>query len=483
MPASKPIIVGAGPAGLSAAYELLQNNVRATILEADALHVGGISRTVQYKGFRFDIGGHRFFSKNQEMEQLWTEWLGNEMLQVSRMSRILYRGKLFDYPLKAGNVFFNLGLLETLRCLASWLHAHLRPKHPELSFEDWVVNRFGRRLYSMFFETYTEKVWGMPCREISADWAAQRIQDLNLLKAGLNALGWRSKSAKLIKTLVDEFRYPRLGPGMMWEKLTSNLIEGGCELFMDEKVHTITWDRQGVTGVIAKKGRYSGDAYLSTMPLRSLIRALDPTPPAAVLEAAENLKYRAYLTVVLILDADELFPDNWIYIHDPGVRMGRIQNYKNWSPDMVPDSRYTSLGLEYFCHIGDTLWTSSDSDLVEFGMQELLKTGLAKSEQLRDGTVVRMPKAYPVYDSDYQSHLEVLRSFVEVELPNLQIMGRNGMHRYNNQDHAMLTGILAARNALGHGSYDLCKINADAEYLESSSALSQGRLTPTPLQA
>lgn len=450
-------------------------------MEADAEHVGGISRTALYKGFRFDIGGHRFFSKNQDVERLWTEWLGDEMLQVPRMSRILYRGKLFDYPLKAGNVFLNLGLLETLRCIGSWLVAHLRPTRPELSFEDWVVNRFGRRLYSIFFETYTEKVWGIPCGEISADWAAQRIQDLNLLKAGLNALGWRSKSSKIIKTLVDEFRYPRLGPGMMWEKLSGDLTAGGCELFMNEKVQTITWDHQGVTGVVSRKGRSTGDTYLSTMPLRSLVRALDPAPPEPVVEAAESLKYRDYLTVVLVVEADDLFPDNWIYIHDPDVRMGRIQNYKNWSPDMVPDSRYTSLGLEYFCDVGDALWTSSDSELVEFGMQELAKIGQATSDQLRDGTVVRMPKAYPVYDSDYQSHLEVLRNFVEVKLPNLQIMGRNGMHRYNNQDHAMLTGILAARNALELGNYDLCKINADAEYLEDSSTPSEGRLTPTPL--
>lgn len=477
MPTTRPIIIGAGPAGLSAAYELLQSDVESTILEADSDFVGGISRTARYKGFRFDIGGHRFYSKNREIQQLWTEWLGDELLLVPRLSRILYDGKFFDYPLKARNAFLNLGLWETLRCIASWLRAQAKPVRPEASFEDWVVNRFGARLYSIFFRTYTEKVWGIPCREISADWAAQRIKDLNLFKACLHAIGWNSKSGPTITTLIDEFRYPRLGPGMMWERLSENVISRGCRLKMGERVETVTWEPGGVISVTTSTASHQGDAFLCSMPMRSLVQALDPPPPDRVLEAAEKLRYRDYLTVVLILDVAQLFPDNWLYIHEPRVRMGRIQNYKNWSADMVPDSSLTSLGLEYFCDAGDSLWKKSDSELVEMGFQELCQLGLAEIEQLRDGTVLRMPKAYPVYDEGYQDRVDLIREFVQERLPNLQLIGRNGMHRYNNQDHAMWTGILGARNILGLGDYDLWKVNADAEYLEAGE-ISEARSVP-----
>ena len=398
-----PIVIGAGPAGLTAAFELLRHGVTSVILEADSERVGGISRTAQYKGYRFDIGGHRFFSKNQQVEQLWTEWLGEDMIRVPRLSRILYRGRFFDYPLKASNAFGNLGLVETTRCVLSWVWAQMRPRKPERSFEDWVVNRFGERLFTIFFKTYTEKVWGLPCDEISADWAAQRIKNLNLLKAGLNALGLNFSRGETIKTLIDEFRYPRLGPGMMWERLSDNLATGGCRLEMGEKVESIRWKPGGAYAVQTASQSVEGDSFFSSMPMRSLIRALEPAPPAEVVEAAEKLFYRDYLTVILVLDVDELFPDNWIYIHDPGVKVGRIQNYKNWSREMVPDPGYTCLGLEYFCDVGDELWELSDSELVELGIAELEKLGLGTAPSLKDGTVVRMPKAYPVYDENYRS--------------------------------------------------------------------------------
>lgn len=476
------MVIGAGPAGLTAAYELLQHGVKSHILEADPDRVGGISRTAQYKGYRFDIGGHRFFSKNEEVEKLWTAWLGEEMISVPRLSRILYRGKFFDYPLKASNAFKNLGLVETVRCVFSWLVSQVRPQKPERSFEDWVVNRFGRRLYSIFFKTYTEKVWGMPCHEISADWAAQRIKNLNLLKAGLNALGISFKRGETIKTLIDEFRYPRLGPGMMWEQLAHNLQGDGCTLDMGEKVEAVHWNEQGAYAVETSTSRVEGDSFFSSMPMRSLIRSLNPPPPEEVQKASEALSYRDYLTVVLILKVDHLFPDNWIYIHDPTVQVGRIQNYKNWSAEMVPHSGHTCLGLEYFCHVGDELWEMSDSELVELGISELVKLGLGHAEDLRDGTVVRMSKAYPVYDDTYQKSVDTIRTFVKEKLPNLQMIGRNGMHKYNNQDHAMWTGLLAARNACGQGEFDLWKVNADAEYLEEQSEpVSEGRLVPAKL--
>jgi protoporphyrinogen oxidase len=478
----KPVIIGAGPAGLTAAFELLRHGVPSVVLEADPERVGGISRTAQYKGYRFDIGGHRFFSKNPQVEQLWTEWLGDEMIKVPRLSRILYRGRFFDYPLKASNAFRNLGLIETAHCVLSWVFAQIRPRRPERSFEDWVVNRFGERLFKIFFKTYTEKVWGMPCHEISADWAAQRIKNLNLLKAGLNALGLNFSRGETIKTLIDEFRYPRLGPGMMWERLTERLEEGGCTIQLSQKVESIKWEPGRATSVSTSTQVVEGDSFFSSMPMRSLIRALDPKPPEKVLEAAENLFYRDYLTVVLILDVDELFPDNWIYIHDPGVKVGRIQNYKNWSREMVPEPGYTCLGLEYFCDVGDELWDMSDSELVELGIAELERLNLGAPNSLKDGTVVRMPKAYPVYDDAYQENVSTIRAFLEENIPNLQPIGRNGMHKYNNQDHAMWTGILAARNALGEGEYDLWRVNADAEYLEEAGAtVGDGRLVPSKL--
>ena len=479
MSTQKPIVIGAGPAGLTAAYELQRHGVNSVILEADPERVGGISRTAQYKGYRFDIGGHRFFSKNEQVEQLWTDWLGEDMIRVPRLSRILYRGRFFDYPLKASNAFLNLGLVETTRCVLSWVWAQLTPRKPERSFEDWVVNRFGSRLFTIFFKTYTEKVWGMPCNEISADWAAQRIKNLNLLKAGLNALGLNFSRGETIKTLIDEFRYPRLGPGMMWERLSENLLGDGCRLELGEKVESISWGPSGAHAVTTATQTVEGDAFFSSMPMRSLIRALDPPPPDEVVEAAEKLFYRDYLTVILVLDVDELFPDNWIYIHDPGVKVGRIQNYKNWSREMVPDPGYTCLGLEYFCDVGDELWDLGDSELVELGIRELERLNLGEHSLLKDGTVVRMPKAYPVYDENYQNCVDVIKRFLDENVPNLQPIGRNGMHKYNNQDHAMWTGILAARNALGMGPYDLWKVNADAEYLEESEApVGDGRLVP-----
>lgn len=478
----RPVIIGGGPAGLTAGYELLRHGVSSTILEASPQRVGGLSQTVVYKGFRFDIGGHRFFSKNPEVEKLWSEWLGDDMLSVPRLSRILYNGNFFDYPLKASNAFRNLGLIETARCCFSWLWAQIRPRKPEDSFEDWVINRFGYRLYSIFFRSYTEKVWGIPCQEISADWAAQRIKDLNLLKAGLNALGLSTGSGETIKTLIDKFRYPRLGPGMLWESVSDQLQEGGCRVHLGEKVKRIEWGAEGVTQVHTDSRTERGNAFFSSMPMRSLIRALDPAPPAEVVEAAEGLKYRDYLTVILILKTESLFPDNWLYIHDPNVKIGRIQNYKNWSPEMVPEPGLTSLGLEYFCDVGDELWRLSDSELVELGASELAQLALAPMDLLQDGTVVRVPKAYPVYDDNYVRCVQVVREFVETQLPNLQMIGRNGMHRYNNQDHAMWTGILGARNALGQGNYDLWQVNADAEYLEAESQpVSEGRLVPTRL--
>jgi protoporphyrinogen oxidase len=474
---SDAIIIGAGPAGLTSAYELAKLGYTSTVLEADK-QVGGLSRTVNYRGYRFDIGGHRFFSKVPLINELWQEMLGEEFLLRSRMSRIHYRGKFFDYPFKATNALANLGPIEAFLVMLSYSKSKVLPSGEETNFEQWVSNRFGRRLYEIFFKTYTEKVWGIPCSEISADWAAQRIKNLSLHEAVRNALfgAGRSKDGEIITTLIDSFHYPRFGPGMMWEHCEEKLNAQGNEtlrgIFVDRIRH-----RHGrvecVEGHNSKSERieFGGEHFISTMPLRSLIRALSPAPPDKVLEAANYLRYRDYLTVVLIAKRENIFPDNWIYIHSPEVKMGRIQNYKNWSPDMVPDSTRTSLGLEYFLWDKDEEWNWSNDRLVELGIRECTQIGLAEPDEIEDGTVVRMKKAYPVYDQKYQESVDIVRSYLET-VGNLQTVGRNGLHRYNNQDHSMLTGVYAARNIAGEKN-DVWSVNTEMEYHEEIRDTSQ----------
>ena len=472
-PTSKHVIViGAGPAGLTAAYELLKHHVPSTVVEADPHYVGGIARTVEHHGYRFDIGGHRFFSKNQEVEDLWTEVLGDEMLTRGRLSRIYYRGKYFDYPLKAVNALRNLGLRETVRCLASYGWARLRPVRNPRTLDDWVSNQFGRRLFNIFFKTYTEKVWGIPTTELSADWAAQRIKGLNMVEAIKGALLPRRSSGRgeVIKTLIDRFRYPRLGPGQMWETVAGVLAREGRPVKMGWTVTGIRHQGPAVTSVTAvdpggEVHELTGQEFVSSLPVRTLVDLMDPPAPDHVRAAAGSLGYRDFVTVALMIDRADLFPDNWIYIHEPGVRVGRLQNFKNWSPSMVPDQSKTCLGLEYFCFEGDGLWTMSDAELIELGKRELAQLGMCRPEEVLDGRVVRMPKAYPVYDDDYQDHLRVVRDWLKT-LPNLHPCGRNGMHKYNNQDHSMMTALLVARRIAGVSELDPWNVNADAEYHE-----------------
>jgi len=486
------VIAGGGPAGLTAAYELTKHGKSCVVLEADARLVGGISRTDQYKGYRFDIGGHRFFSKSSEVNELWREILGEAFLTRSRLSRIYYERKFFHYPLRPADALRKLGLIRSVRIMASYLRAQVAPIRPERSFEDWVVNRFGRELFEIFFKSYTEKVWGMPTSAISADWAAQRIKDLSLLRAAAAAVFGRygRRNGAVIKTLIDQFHYPRLGPGQMWEVARDRIREQGGAVVLDRRVTQVEHDGAAISSFLAvdsqgRNTRYSGSHFLSTLPIRDLIRAMTPAAPAAVVAAAESLNYRDFLTVVLIIDRAVVFPDNWIYIHEPAVRLGRIQNFKNWSPELVPDSSKTSLGLEYFCFEGDDLWTMSDQELVELGRREIAAIGLVAPSEIVDGCVVRMPKAYPVYDDDYQSRLAVIRTWLK-QFGNLELAGRNGMHKYNNQDHSMMTALLAARNILGTGKFDTWNVNTDAEYHEDATETSQsagGRATPRSITA
>ena len=430
---------------------------------------------MKYRGFRFDIGGHRFFSKVPLINELWEEILDDDFLLRPRMSRINYRGHFFDYPLKAMNALAGLGPVEAALVCASYAKCRLLPSGEETTFEQWVSNRFGYRLYSIFFKTYTEKVWGIPCGEISADWAAQRIKNLSLIEALRSAFssGGRTKDGELITTLIDRFHYPRFGPGQMWESCERLLEGSGNPTIRGMRVERIRHSNGHVECVQARDGEgrpveFGGNHFLSSMPLRSLIRRLDPPPPAEVLRAAEGLRYRDYLTVVLIVNRADVFPDNWIYIHSPDVTMGRIQNYKNWSPDMVPDPSRSSLGLEYFLWETDDIWKWSDERLIELGVRECAQLKIIEPSEVEDGTVVRMKKAYPVYDQEYLHHIAIIQKYLE-GFSNLQTIGRNGLHRYNNQDHSMLTGVYAARNIVGE-SHDVWAVNTEQEYHEEGRA-------------
>ena len=460
-------IIGAGPAGLTAAYELVRQGHTADVFEAtDA--TGGISQTVERDGWRFDIGGHRFYTKVPEVERIWSEVLDDDdFLTRPRLSRILYRDRLFDYPLKATNALGNLGAVEATRCVVSYVATRLRPPADQSTFEGWVAARFGWRLYRMFFKTYTEKVWGVDATEIQADWAAQRIKNLSLFTAVRAAL-FPGRGTQ-VTSLIEQFRYPRLGPGMMWERMRDLVVEQGVEVHPNSPVTRIE-HRGGAVRHVVTGGphprRWAVDELVSSMPLGDLVRALSPAPPTQVLRAADGLRHRDFLTVALVVPSADAFPDNWIYVHDPHVQVGRIQNFGAWSPHMVKDDT-TCLGLEYFLDATDDLWSAPDDALVELATREVTTLGLVPANAVQRGHVVRMPKAYPVYDQDYQEHVGVIRHWLERHVPNVHPVGRNGMHRYNNADHSMVTGLLAARNILG-ADHDLWAVNVDDEYLETA---------------
>ncbi len=467
-PPKKVVIIGGGPAGLTAAYELSKRNIESVVLEKDSV-LGGLARTVSYRGYHFDIGGHRFFTKVRAVERMWHEILQTDFLHRSRLSRIYYNKKFFYYPLRAWNALSGLGLWNSLLIATSYFWARVFPDPKNDTFEEWVSNRFGKRLYRIFFKTYTEKVWGIPCNEIRAEWAAQRIKGLSLTAVLKNALLKKpEKKGEIIKTLIDAFHYPRFGPGMMWERVAGIVKQNGCDIRLNADADAFIWNGNRIVAVDAvidgKRERIAGTHFISTMPVRELIKKFDPPLPSDLHDAADALNYRDFITVALIVNQKDLFPDNWIYIHDPGVKVGRIQNFKNWSPEMVPDPNRTCLGLEYFCFEGDGLWNMPDQDLVNLGKKELEQLGLARTEDIEDGTVVRMLKAYPVYDSTYKQGLEIARGFLD-GIENLQLVGRNGMHKYNNQDHSMLTAMLAVRNIEGD-NYDLWAVNADPDYHE-----------------
>ncbi|MEM7334024.1 MAG: FAD-dependent oxidoreductase [Chloroflexota bacterium] len=466
---NRTVIIGGGPAGLTAAYELLRHGIKPIVLEK-LDKVGGIARTENYKGYHFDMGGHRFFTKSEEVQQFWDEILGDDFLVRPRLSRIFYKNKYFNYPLKPLNALLGLGPFEGFLIGMSYIRWQLFPYKEEETFEQWVTNRFGKRLFETFFKSYTEKVWGIKCSELKAEWAAQRIKDLSLKTAVLNMF---FKPQNVIKTLIEEFHYPRKGPGLLWTTVQEKIEQKGGMVCLESDVVSIQREGNRVTGVeMRQNGRYShiqADTFISSMPLPLFLKGLNPPAPPEIQDAASKLKHRDFLTVCLMVDQKELFPDNWIYIHDPSVHVGRIQNFKNWSPEMVPDQNMSSLGLEYFCNEGDELWSMPDKDLIALAKKELAQIGLASENNITDGCVYRVEKTYPIYDEGYAQSLETIKNYVN-SFENFQTIGRNGLHRYNNQDHAMLTGMYAIRNLLFQEDHNLWLINAEDDYLEEVSA-------------
>ncbi|MGH7415581.1 MAG: NAD(P)/FAD-dependent oxidoreductase [Candidatus Rokuibacteriota bacterium] len=463
------VVIGAGPAGLTAGRELARLGLRPIVVEKGAM-VGGLARTEIFKGFHFDMGGHRFFTKVDEVNKIWHEVLGEHFLRRPRLSRINYNRRFFYYPLRPLNVLRGLGPWQAVLILLSYVRGQLFPYRQEDTFEEWVTNRFGRRLFRIFFKTYTEKVWGIPCSELRAEWAAQRIKNLSLKAAVLSMF---LKPRRTIKTLIEEFDYPRLGPGMMWNAVAREIRQQQGAVRLHSEVVALRRTGLRIDGIVVSTGGreeiIAGTHFISSMPVSELVQKLTPPAPAPVLEAARRLSYRDFLTVCLIVNRPNLFPDSWIYVHSPEVTVGRIQNFKNWSPDMVPDPSKTSLGLEYFCSEGDAVWSTPDADLVELGKRELEQIGLVHAGDVEDGCVFRVSKAYPIYDAGYRDALATVRKFVD-SLLNLQTVGRNGLHRYNNQDHAMLTGLLAVRNLTRGERNDLWSVNVDQEYHEEEVA-------------
>jgi protoporphyrinogen oxidase len=468
------VIIGAGPAGLTAAYQLSKRGVTSTVLEADDV-VGGISRTAVRDGWRFDIGGHRFFTKVTPVEELWFEILGpDDFLHRPRKSRIYYDEKFIDYPLAPINALRSLGLLEAIRCVGSYIWVRIHPPKDQTNLEGFYAARFGWRLYRIFFKTYTEKVWGVPVSDIEADWGAQRVKDLSLFRAVWEALKpkWMRRGqdkSQQVTSLIEEFNYPKYGPGMMWERAAELVTARGTKIVFESCVTVVHHEAGRAVAVTATTDgaptRYDCTQVISSMPLGALVRAMDPPPPAEVLAAADGLTFRDFITVALVVPADRVpWDDNWIYIHAPEVQTMRIQNFGSWSPYLVKDGRNV-LGLEYTVLETDPPWTAPDAELIEQGKRELEVLGLVQAGDVESGYVVRMPKAYPMYDATFKANVETLRTWLAGHATNVYPVGRNGMHRYNNQDHSMYTAMLSVENIFG-AHHDVWNVNVEADYHE-----------------
>jgi protoporphyrinogen oxidase/putative flippase GtrA len=470
---SEPIyILGAGPAGLAAAYTLTQQGRSVVVVERDD-RVGGLAKSIEYQGFILDYGPHRFYTKLAPVLKLWDDVLGSEQVTVPRLTRIYYGRKYFNYPLKAIETLLALGIVESLRIIASYAQTQLfPPAHPK-NFSEWVSARFGKRLFEIFFEAYTEKLWGIPCTEISADWAAQRIKGLSLLKAIRTALFGNDGK---VKTLIDQFQFPRLGSGQLYDKIEDSLRQHNQAVLLNTEVVQLHHEGQRVTQ-LTLKNRQTGEestvvcgGVISSVPISLLLgQMMTPPPQEQIVSYARSLKFRNTVLVYLMVEGNALFPDNWLYINEPSVQVGRVTNFANWSPDMLPNSHQTPLCCEYWCNFDDPMWQQPEADLVQLAAQELRKIGLLHHEQISGGFIVRLPRTYPIYTGDYQVALTEIQSYLK-RFENLQLVGRYGAFKYNNQDHSLLMGILAAENVLTPGKHNLWAVNSDSDYVEEAQA-------------
>jgi protoporphyrinogen oxidase/putative flippase GtrA len=464
-------ILGAGPAGLAAAHALTKQGVPVVVVERDA-KVGGLAKSIEYKGFILDFGPHRFYTKLAPVLKFWDEVLGNEQVTVNRLTRIYYGRKYFSYPIKAVETLVALGLFESTRIVFSYLQSRLFPKRDPKNFAEWVTAKFGQRLYEIFFEGYTEKLWGIPCTEISADWASQRIKGLSLSKAIRNALlGNDGKT----KTLIDQFQFPRLGSGQLYEKIGDYLRSNNQPILLNTEVVKLHHENFKVSK-ITLRNRQTGieetvscSGVISSIPITLLLDQITSPPPQRILDFAKSLKFRNTILTYLIVESDRLFPDNWLYINEPNVQLGRVTNFANWSPDMLPNRHQTPLCCEYWANFDESMWQAPDDELLMQAETDLRKIKLLRDEKISGGFVVRLPRTYPIYAGNYKTALAEIQSYLQ-QFQNLQLVGRYGAFKYNNQDHSLLMGILAAENVTTPGKHDLWSVNSDSEYVEEAKA-------------
>lgn len=462
-------IIGAGPAGLTAAYTLAKSNFKVDVYEAE-IQVGGLSASFSLWNQTVDIGPHRYFSNDKKVNEIWLEVVGDDYNMVNRLTRIIYKKKFFYYPIMLFNALVNLGFFEASRCLFSYFKELLYPVRQDGSFESWVQGRFGKRLYEIFFKTYSEKLWGIPCKQLDSDFASQRIKKLSLYEAIENAL--LSKKENRHATLVDRFAYPIKGSGTVYKKMGDFVVKRGNSIFLNTPVKRVLTNNLKVTGIELFNGIIKEyDHVISSMPYTILVKHLMEAPES-IIKLANKLTYRNTIIVYLLIDSTETFPDNWIYVHSKELRMGRITNFRNWDRSLYGNEDKTILALEYWCNYKDPLWESSDFDLISMASSEMVETGLIKSETIEKGHVLRLNKSYPVYDKGYKTVLAPIEEFTN-SIFGLSAIGRNGSFKYNNQDHSILMGLLAAENIIQNKTFDLSKINSDYSCYQESYIISE----------